>query len=145
VKALAVEFIRSQANANDEPVCFKEIYRNIDYTLKGDCEDNQPDTKVQGAIRADQYRLEPYIPRHMVSTASVPIDHLPSSSSGKLHKKRLQEIRASFSAEQLAELRGSSESLRQALTTVVPSQSYFEWHDACIFLLLYVLLVKPRL
>jgi amino acid adenylation domain-containing protein len=57
------------------------------------------------------------LPGHMVPTVYFGVAELPMTSSGKTDKKRLREIGASFSAQQLAELRTASEGAKRAPST----------------------------
>ncbi|CAA9959565.1 hypothetical protein PTMSG1_02982 [Pyrenophora teres f. maculata] len=57
------------------------------------------------------------LPRHMVPTVFFTLLHFPMTTSGKTDRKRLREIGASFTAQQLAEMRTSSQGpKRQPLT-----------------------------
>ncbi|CAA9959472.1 Nonribosomal peptide synthetase 3 [Pyrenophora teres f. maculata] len=49
------------------------------------------------------------LPRHMVPTVFFTLLHFPMTTSGKTDRKRLREIGASFTAQQLAKMRTSSQ------------------------------------
>jgi amino acid adenylation domain-containing protein len=57
------------------------------------------------------------LPGHMVPTVYFAVAELPMTTSGKTDKKRLREIGASFSAQQLAELQTASEGAKRAPST----------------------------
>ncbi|XP_014550376.1 hypothetical protein COCVIDRAFT_31863 [Bipolaris victoriae FI3] len=57
------------------------------------------------------------LPGHMVPSVYLAVGQLPMTVSGKTDRKRLREIGASFSAQQLAELRTASEGAKRAPTT----------------------------
>ncbi|KAF2472341.1 amino acid adenylation [Lindgomyces ingoldianus] len=58
-------------------------------------------------------RLERFLPRYMVPTVFIPIPQLPATSLKKIDRKRLREIGASFSAQQLVEMRTFSQGLKR--------------------------------
>jgi amino acid adenylation domain-containing protein len=53
------------------------------------------------------------LPSYMIPTVYFTLSQLPMTISGKTDRKRLREIGASFSAQQLAELRTSSQGLKR--------------------------------
>ncbi|CAA9959672.1 hypothetical protein PTMSG1_03087 [Pyrenophora teres f. maculata] len=101
IKELAVELVRPRIKQGNMLACFVVIN---DYG-----EHSMPKAHTQSAIRAIQDRLEQLLPQYMVPTVFVPIAHLPMTWSRKIDRKRLREIGASFSAQQLAEMRTLSQ------------------------------------
>lgn len=59
-----------------------------------------PDTASE--LLALQTRLTDYLPPYMIPSVYLPIKQLPTNSSGKLDRKRLQQLAEELSAEQLA-------------------------------------------
>jgi amino acid adenylation domain-containing protein/non-ribosomal peptide synthase protein (TIGR01720 family) len=57
------------------------------------------------------------LPGHMVPTVYFAVAELPTTTSGKTDRRQLREIGASFSAQQLAELRTASEGAKRAPST----------------------------
>ncbi|KAI2484863.1 EntF Non-ribosomal peptide synthetase module protein [Pyrenophora tritici-repentis] len=57
------------------------------------------------------------LPRHMVPTVFLSLLHFPTTTSGKIDRKRLREIGASFTAQQLAEMRTSSQGPKRQPST----------------------------
>ncbi|OSS43873.1 hypothetical protein B5807_11703 [Epicoccum nigrum] len=57
------------------------------------------------------------LPKHMVPTVYFAVGQLPTMTSDKMDRRRLREIGASFSAQQLAELRTASDGAKRAPST----------------------------
>ncbi|KAK1912796.1 hypothetical protein P3342_004732 [Pyrenophora teres f. teres] len=57
------------------------------------------------------------LPEHMVPTVFFSLLHFPTTTSGKTDRKQLQEIGASFTAQQLAEMRTSSQGPKRQPST----------------------------
>ncbi|KAK1912672.1 hypothetical protein P3342_004608 [Pyrenophora teres f. teres] len=57
------------------------------------------------------------LPEHMVPTVFFSLLHFPTTTSGKTDRKRLREIGASFTAQQLAEMRTSSQGPKRQPST----------------------------
>ncbi|KAJ4354970.1 hypothetical protein N0V95_003349 [Ascochyta clinopodiicola] len=113
---LAVELIRSQ-EANSMLACFIVVDDNTDDQLDKDGKSSTLKARVQHTFQTVQNRLEQFLPRYMVPTAFIPVDHLPKTTSRKIDRKRLREIGASFSAQQLAEMQVSSEGPKRVPST----------------------------
>jgi amino acid adenylation domain-containing protein len=62
-------------------------------------------------------RLTKILPRYMVPAVFFALSRIPITTSGKTDRKRLREISASFSSQQLAEMRTSSEGPKRAPST----------------------------
>ena len=57
------------------------------------------------------------LPRHMVPTVFFALVQFPVTTSGKMDRKRLQKVGASFTAQQLAEMRTSREGPKRQPST----------------------------
>jgi amino acid adenylation domain-containing protein len=68
-------------------------------------------------LREVEEKMLERLPGHMVPTVYFAVAELPMTSSGKIDRKRLREIGASFSAQQLAELQTASEGAKRAPST----------------------------
>ncbi|KAH7111096.1 hypothetical protein B0J11DRAFT_598956 [Dendryphion nanum] len=62
-------------------------------------------------------KLAERLPKHMVPTVFFALRKLPMTASGKTDRKQLQEIGASFSAQQLAEIRTTRQNLKRCPST----------------------------
>ncbi len=62
-------------------------------------------------------RMADYLPRHMLPDVYFLLPRLPMTVSGKKDRKRLREIGASFSAQQLAEMRALSQGPKRLPST----------------------------
>lgn len=63
------------------------------------------DTHFNSMVQAIEKHLEQHLPSHMVPTLYIPIDHVPMTTSGKTDRKVLRELGASFTSQQLAQIR----------------------------------------
>ncbi|KAG7407670.1 Nonribosomal peptide synthetase TES [Fusarium oxysporum f. sp. rapae] len=66
-----------------------------------------------------EQRLAERLPGYMMPTVFFTLGQLPKTASGKTDRKQLREIGASFSAQQLAEMRTQSQGQRQQPSTEV--------------------------
>ncbi|EFQ85269.1 hypothetical protein PTT_19820, partial [Pyrenophora teres f. teres 0-1] len=65
----------------------------------------------------EEEELAQRLPRHMVPTVFFTLLHFPMTTSGKTDRKRLREMGASFTAQQLAEMRTSSQGPKRQPST----------------------------
>ncbi|KAK1912701.1 hypothetical protein P3342_004637 [Pyrenophora teres f. teres] len=110
VKGLAVELIRSK-DMGDILTCF------IDFESSEGQEETDGAALVQVAAQTIRERLEQFLPQYMVPALFVPLAQLPTTSSQKVDRKRLREMGASFTAQQLAEMRTSSQGPKRQPST----------------------------
>jgi amino acid adenylation domain-containing protein len=117
-KEVAVELFKPQMNGDSLLACFIVI-NDGDRDDQADKHGRDALSRVhmQDAIRIVRDKLTELLPQYMVPTLFVPMAKLPTTSSRKIDRKRLREIGASFSAQQLAELRTSSQGAKRAPTT----------------------------
>ncbi|KAE8822122.1 hypothetical protein PTNB85_10511 [Pyrenophora teres f. teres] len=115
VKDLAVELIRPE-DKDDMLACFVAAESS-----KGGQEETDDEawsaTRTQAAAQAIRDRLEQFLPQYMVPNLFVPLTRLPTTASGKTNRKRLREIGASFTAQQLAKMRTSSQGPKRESST----------------------------
>ncbi|CAN9410040.1 unnamed protein product [Alternaria alternata] len=76
------------------------------------------DTMVRVVFLAEvEEELAERLPGHMVPAVFFALLHFPTTTSGKTDRKRLREIGASFTAQQLAEMRTSRQGLKRQPST----------------------------
>ncbi|KAG9191728.1 ATP-binding cassette, subfamily B (MDR/TAP), member 1 [Alternaria panax] len=112
VRGLAVELIRP-GDKGDMLACFIAAESN------GAQEETDDAARIQAMVQKIRERLEQFLPQYMVPTLFVPLAQLPKTTSQKLDRKRLREIGASFTAQQLTEMRTSSQGPKRQPSTEV--------------------------
>ncbi|KAF2463979.1 acetyl-CoA synthetase-like protein, partial [Lindgomyces ingoldianus] len=78
--------------------------------------DNSSSVKMVILTEVDK-KLADSLPSHMIPDVYFALSRLPMTDSGKTNRKRLREIGASFSAQQLAEMRTSSQGPKRQPST----------------------------
>ncbi|KAL7773083.1 hypothetical protein CFE70_003047 [Pyrenophora teres f. teres 0-1] len=115
VKGLAVELIRPKDKDN-MLVCFMAI-ENKTGGQEETGDEAWSAAHAQAAAQTIRDRLEQFLPQYMVPALFVPLAQLPTISSLKVDRKRLREIGASFTAQQLAEMQTSSQGPKRQPST----------------------------
>ncbi|CAA9959501.1 Non-ribosomal peptide synthetase [Pyrenophora teres f. maculata] len=115
VKGLAVELIRPK-DKNNMLVCFMAI-ENKPGGQEETGDEAWSAAYAQAAAQTVRDRLERFLPQYMVPALFVPLAQLPTTSSQKVDRKRLREMGASFTAQQLAEMRTSSQGPKRQPST----------------------------
>ncbi|CAN9330998.1 unnamed protein product [Alternaria alternata] len=115
VKGLAVELITPK-DKGDMLTCFIAVESSQEGREETDGE-TASIARVQTAAQAIRDRLERFLPQYMIPSLFVPLGQLPTIASGKTDRKRLREIGASFTAQQLAEMRTSSQGPKRQPST----------------------------
>ncbi|KAE8823751.1 hypothetical protein PTNB85_09876 [Pyrenophora teres f. teres] len=115
VKGLAVELIRPKDKDN-MLVCFMAI-ENKTGGQEETGDEAWSAAYAQAAAQTVRDRLERFLPQYMVPALFVPLAQLPTTSSQKVDRKRLREMGASFTAQQLAEMRTSSQGPKRQPST----------------------------
>ncbi|KAK3216152.1 hypothetical protein GRF29_8g2302175 [Pseudopithomyces chartarum] len=114
VKGLAVELIRPE-NRGDMLACFIAVERSEQVEEERD--ELLPASCAQATVQTLRDRLEQFLPQYMVPALFVPLAQLPTTSSQKVDRKRLREMGASFTAQQLMEMQTSSQGPKRQPTT----------------------------
>ncbi|KAF2471494.1 acetyl-CoA synthetase-like protein, partial [Lindgomyces ingoldianus] len=130
VKQIAVELIRPQEDEDGMLACFIVVNDSTDPPAHEDEEQAALRTHTQNAIQAVQARLEEWLPQYMVPSVFIPVPGLPATSSRKIDRKRLREIGASFSAQQLAEMRAISQGPKRLPSTQTEQTLQQLWGQA---------------
>jgi amino acid adenylation domain-containing protein len=117
IRELAVELVRPREGEDSILACFVVVDNCTNSQGDEDGKSKTAKAEVQEIVRAIQDRLEQFLPRYMVPTAYIPMEQLPKTSSRKTDRRRLREIGASFSAQQLANMRTASEGAKRAPST----------------------------
>ncbi|KAH6618447.1 hypothetical protein C7974DRAFT_415823 [Boeremia exigua] len=115
VSGLAVEIIRPKDNG-DMLACFVAVESGNE-GQEGTDDESRSIALVQTAAQAIRDRLERFLPQYMVPALFIPLARLPTTVTGKKDRKRLQEIGASLTAQQLAEMRTSGQGPKRQPTT----------------------------
>ncbi|KAF2471468.1 uncharacterized protein BDR25DRAFT_368329 [Lindgomyces ingoldianus] len=129
VKQIAVGLIRPKEDEDGMLACFI-VDDSTDRPAHEDEEHATPPTHTQSVIQAIQARLEQWLPQYMVPSVFIPVLGLPATSSGKIDRKRLQEIGASFSAQQLAKMRALSQGPKRLPSTQTEQTMQQLWAQA---------------
>ncbi|KAF1935488.1 hypothetical protein EJ02DRAFT_439207 [Clathrospora elynae] len=90
--------------------------KKIDALRAGKPADNGLLVQMLFIVEVDEQMVD-RVPNYMLPSVYFALPQLPMSTSGKTDRKRLREIGASFSAQQLAAMRTSSEGLKRAPST----------------------------
>ena len=114
VMDLAVELIRPE-DKDDMLACFVVVESSRGQEETDDKAWSA--TRAQAAAQVIQDRLEQFLPQYMVPKLFVPLTQLPTTATGKTNRRRLREIGASFTAQQLAEMRTSSQGPKRESST----------------------------
>lgn len=124
VKRVAVEVVLP---IGEEASAMLAAFLQLDYLPQLNSEESeamQTDEAVKAGSMARvmfpasaDARLAEQLPSYMVPAVYFDIAELPLTASGKTDRKRLREIGASFSAQQLAELRTASEGAKRPPST----------------------------
>ena len=113
VDMMAIEIIKpagAEEKAKTLMAAFLQLDDAVHDTLLGGKkweEDNSP-AQVVFPVEADK-KLSQLLPSYMVPEVYFALPQLPLTTSGKVDRRRLRDIGASFSAQQLAELRTQRE------------------------------------
>jgi amino acid adenylation domain-containing protein/non-ribosomal peptide synthase protein (TIGR01720 family) len=67
------------------------------------------------------------LPSYMIPAVMFTISHMPMTSTGKIDRKKLCEMAASFSAQQLAELRGQNQETKRMPSTDIEQKLQQLW------------------
>ena len=116
IEDLAVELIRPQNKGESMLACFLVVDDIKDSQVGEDNEHAVPTTRTLDAVRVIQDRLERLLPQYMIPTAFISLPRLPETWSKKIDRKQLRDIGASFSAQQLADMRISQGSRMPSTT-----------------------------
>jgi amino acid adenylation domain-containing protein len=105
-KDAIVEVIKSDAGDEKSTlaafICLEEA-NFIEYHIA--VRDGKEFTLFKSLVEAIENHLEQVLPSHMVPTMYIPIDRVPMTTSGKTDRKKLRELGASFSSQQLTKIR----------------------------------------
>ncbi|KAF2463679.1 acetyl-CoA synthetase-like protein [Lindgomyces ingoldianus] len=130
VKQIAVELIHPQEEEGGILACFIVVDSRTDPPAHEDEEHATPRPYTQNVIQAIQARLEQWLPQYMVPSVFIPVPSLPATSSRKIDRKRLREIGALFSAQQLVEMRALSQGPKRLPSTQTEQTMQQLWGQA---------------
>ncbi|MDI1486221.1 MAG: Non-ribosomal peptide synthetase [Ramalina farinacea] len=86
--------------------------------------------KILPIMAEVENRLAQLLPSYMLPTAYFSMQELPIGTTGKLNRKRLREIGASFSVQELAEMQTSRQGPKQQPRSEVEQQMQGLWAQA---------------
>jgi aryl carrier-like protein len=119
LRDIAVELIVSHADNTRGPLLmafFTVQTKPVGQTGSSDAEDGG-DERTRRVSETILDGLEKVLPQYMVPSVLVPLAELPTTASRKTDRKRLREMGASFSAQQLGKMRTSSEGPKRQPST----------------------------
>ncbi|CAA9959381.1 Nonribosomal peptide synthetase 3 [Pyrenophora teres f. maculata] len=119
VKEVVGELIRPRDSVDDLLACFIVLDDNPDIEMDENEENTKYKTNTQKVLQQVQERLDQFLPQYMVPSAFIRVPHLPLTWSGKIDRRKIREMGASFSAQQLAELRTQSQGPKRQPTTAM--------------------------
>ncbi|KAL6400145.1 putative AMP-binding enzyme [Ilyonectria robusta] len=118
---VAVEVIVAQGeNASPELAAFLQIHGDDSETTEA---------RVLSISAEIEDKLTEHLPAYMIPTIFFAMQSLPLSPTGKTDRRRLREIGASFSAQQLGELRTAAQGTKRQPTTQIEQKMQSIWAD----------------
>lgn len=91
-------------------VCVEEEqYAELHATTEG----GKHTAQFTAMVQTVESHLRELLPIHMIPTLYIPIDEIPMTSSGKTDRKKLREFGSFFSTQQLAEMQGTCNGIKQ--------------------------------
>ncbi|KAJ6279029.1 hypothetical protein J3E71DRAFT_242872 [Bipolaris maydis] len=120
VKQAVAELIRPRGCEDDLLACFI-VLDDLDNEInENDDENTKYTTKTQKVVQQVQEKLDRFLPQYMVPSAFIRVPQLPLTWSGKIDRKKIREIGASFSTQELlAEMRTQSQGPKRQPTTAI--------------------------
>ena len=120
VKEAVAELIRPRDSVDDLLACFIVLDDNPDNEMNENDENTKYKTNTQKVVQQVQEKLDQFLPQYMVPSAFIRVPQLPLTWSGKIDRRKMREIGASFSTQQLlAELRTQSQGPKRQPVTAI--------------------------
>ncbi|KAF5844163.1 hypothetical protein GGP41_002268 [Bipolaris sorokiniana] len=121
VKQAVAELIRPHDCEDDLLACFIVLDDDLDNEMnENDDENTKYTTKTQKVVQQVQEKLDQFLPQYMVPSAFIRVPQLPLTWSGKIDRKKIREMGASLSTQELlAEMRTQSQGPKRQPTTAI--------------------------